>query len=230
MKLPTSPNPVTGAPVATIGPPPLNTTQTSPFPATIVGWSTKRNRPRRSSLVCVFELAGFAILAMRLKLNPPSVLSATGTVLPTLKRYVRNRLPNSSKDKLGSQHAAPRLSLFPMILLVQVEPPSKLTAANMPAAGTTTLLTITILFGLVGLTAIVSSDSLLESWLTSMFLGVVCGLASSGKTRRAAVNPSTTKEARSGFFDFIETSDVFESGKSSSCSGRARKVIWENPR
>src|SRR5260370_12339133 len=27
-------------------------------------------------------------------------------------RYVRKRLPNSSKDKLGSQHAAPRLSLF----------------------------------------------------------------------------------------------------------------------
>src|SRR2546430_6932996 len=116
-----------------------------------------------------------------LKLNPPSVLSATGTVLPTLKRYVRKRLPNSSKDKLGSQHAAPRLSLFPMILVAQLEPPSRLTAANMPAAGTTTLVTITILFGLVGLTAIVSSDSLLESWLTSMFAGVVGGPASSGK-------------------------------------------------
>ena len=70
------------------------------------------------------------------------------------------------------------------------------------------LVTITILFGLVGLTAIVSSDSLLESWLTSMFVGVVGGPASSGKTRRVAVNPSTTKEAMTGFFDFIETSDV----------------------
>src|SRR5713226_4652468 len=119
-----------------------------------------------------------------------------------------NRLPNSSKDKLGSQHAAPRLSLFPMILLVQVEPPSKLTAANMPAAGTTTLVTITILFGLVGLTAIVSSDSLVGRWLMSIFVGVVGGPASSGKTRRVAVNTRTTKETMTGFFDFIETSDV----------------------
>src|SRR5712691_9802195 len=136
---------------------------------------------------------------MMLKLNPPSVLSATGTVLPTLNRYVRKRFPNSSKDKLGSQHAAPRLSLFPMILVAQVEPPSKLTAANIPAAGTTMLVTITILFGLVGLTAIVSSDSLLESLLTSMFLGVVCWLASSGKTTRLAANPSKTKGAKAGF-------------------------------
>src|SRR5437660_5969183 len=37
MKLPTCPNPVTGAPVATIGPPPLNTTQTSRCAAVIVG-------------------------------------------------------------------------------------------------------------------------------------------------------------------------------------------------
>src|SRR5229473_2063437 len=191
-----------------MGPPPLNTTQTSPFPATMVGWSTKRNKPRRSSLVCVFELAGFAILAMRLKLNPPSVLSATGTVLPTLNRYVRKRLPNSSKDKLGSQQAAPRLSLFAMILEAQVEPASKLTAANIPAAGTTTLVTITILFGLVGLTAIVSSDSLLESWLTSMFVGVVGGSASSGNAMRLTVNPSTTKGTKADFFDFIETSDA----------------------
>src|SRR6266852_1205567 len=117
-----------------------------------------------------------------------------------------------------------------MILVAQVEPPSTLTAANMPAAGTTTLVTITILFGLVGLTAIVSSDSLLESWLTSMFLGVVCWLASSGRTRRVAANPSATKEARSGFFDFIETSDVFESGKSSSCWGEHGNVIRKNPR
>src|SRR5438046_9233123 len=104
-----------------------------------------------------------------MKLNPPSVRNATRTVLPTLKRYVRKRLPNSSKDKLGSQHAAPRLSLFPMILVVQVAPPSTLTAANIPAAGTTTVVTLTILFGFVGLTAIVSSDSVLEGRLTSLF-------------------------------------------------------------
>src|SRR5882757_1221802 len=143
---------------------------------------------------------------MRLKLNPPSVLSATGTVLPTLNRYVRKRLPNSSKDKLGSQHAAPRLSLFAMILAAQVEPPSRLTAANIPAAGTTTLVTITILFGLVGLTAIASSDSLLESWLTSMFVGVAGGAACSGKAARLTANPSTTKGENAGFFDFIEIS------------------------
>src|SRR5260370_18882312 len=127
---------------------------------------------------------------MRLKLNPPSVLSATGTVLPTLNRYVRKRLPNSSKDKVGSQHAAPRLSLFAMILVAQVAPPSRLTAANIPAAGTTTLVTITILFGLVGLTAIVSSDSLLESWLTSMFVGVAGGGASSRKAAGLTAKPS----------------------------------------
>src|SRR5207302_3768845 len=142
---------------------------------------------------------------MMLKLNPPSVLRATGTVLPTLKRYVRKRLPNSSNDKLGSQHAAPRLSLLPMILVAQVEPPSKLTAANMPAAGTTTLVTITILLGLSGLTAMASSDSLVERWLTSMFAGVVGGPASSGKTARVAVSPNTTKEAMTACLDFIGT-------------------------
>src|SRR5882762_9815395 len=93
-----------------------------------------------------------------------------------------------------------------MILVAQVEPPSRLTAANIPAAGTTTLVTITILFGLVGLTAIVSSDSLLESWLTSMFVGVTAEPARTGKTRRVVANP-TTREAIAGVFDFIETSE-----------------------
>src|SRR5438105_804475 len=96
-----------------------------------------------------------------------------------------------------------------MILVAQLEPPSRLTAANIPAAGTTTLVTITILFGLVGLTAIVSSDSLLESWLTSMFAGVVGGPASSGNTMRLAASPSKTEAAKAGFFDFIETLDGF---------------------
>src|SRR5260370_30458580 len=83
MKLPTCPNPVTGAPVATIGPPPLNTSQTSPSPDVIVGWSTNRNRPRRSPLAD--RLFGvFAMFAMRLKLRPPSVLRAMGTTFPTL--------------------------------------------------------------------------------------------------------------------------------------------------
>src|SRR5712672_1424101 len=155
---------------------------------------------------------------MRLKLNPPSVLSATGTVLPTLNRYVRKRLPNSSKDKLGSQHAAPRLSLFAMILVAQVAPPSRLTAANIPAAGTTTLVTITILFGLVGLTAIVSSDSLLESWLTSMFVGVAGEAACSGKATKLTANPSRTKGEKAGFFDFIEIPRLILSV--------AKKMLW----
>src|SRR5438046_5596584 len=117
-----------------------------------------------------------------------------------------NRLPYSSNDKLGSQHMAPRLSLLPMILPLQVEPPSKLTASNMPAAGTTTLLMITMLLGLVGLTATASSDSLLWSWLTSIFLGVAGGVASAGATSRAVVNATRANRTMSDF-NFTETSD-----------------------
>ena len=84
MKLPTCPRPVTGAPVATIGPPPLNTTQTSPSPDVIVGWSVNRNRPRRSPLADRLCFGGFAMVAIRLKWRPPSVLSAMGTTFPTL--------------------------------------------------------------------------------------------------------------------------------------------------
>lgn len=81
---PTRPSPVTGAPVATIGPPPLNTSQTSFSAAVMVGWSTNRNRPLRSEAVWVWAEDGFAMLAIRVKCRPPSVLSATGTTLPTL--------------------------------------------------------------------------------------------------------------------------------------------------
>src|SRR5438477_1372164 len=87
-----------------------------------------------------------------------------------------------------------------MMRPLQVEPPSKLTAANMPAAGTTTLVTMTILFGLVGLTAIASSDSLLESWLTSTFFGVAGGAANAG----VVMNASATKEANNTLIDFTE--------------------------
>src|SRR5256886_17001534 len=96
-----------------------------------------------------------------------------------------------------------------MILVAQLEPPSTLTATNIPAAGTTTLVTITILFGFVGLTAIVSSDSLLESRLRSMFAGVVGGPASSGKAMKLPVNPSTTKGAKARFFHLIANPDWF---------------------
>src|SRR5579859_1459399 len=81
------------------------------------------------------------------------------------------RLPYLSNDRLGSQHASPRLSLFPINFVVQVAPPSKLTPSNIPAAGWSTFVTITMFFGLVGLTATVSSDSLPSRWLTSMFVG-----------------------------------------------------------
>src|SRR6266436_10403927 len=85
------------------------------------------------------------------------------------------RLPYLSNDRLGSQHASPRLSLFPISFLVQVAPPSKLTPSNNPAAGWSTFVTITMLSGLVGLTATVSSDSLPNRWLTSMFVGTESG-------------------------------------------------------
>src|SRR5437588_12843177 len=81
------------------------------------------------------------------------------------------RLPYLSNDRLGSQHASPRLSLSPINFLVQVAPPSKLTPSNNPAAGWSTFVPITMLFGLVGLTANVSSDSLPGRWLTSTFVG-----------------------------------------------------------
>src|SRR5262249_26125702 len=97
----------------------------------------------------------------------------------------------------------PRLSLLPMIRAAHVAPPSKLTAANRPAAGTTTLVTITMLPGLSGLTAIASSDSLLESWLTSMFLGIVAGPASAGEIRNTAAQASTSNETMATVLDFI---------------------------
>src|SRR5437588_11731696 len=82
------------------------------------------------------------------------------------------RLPYLSNDRLGSQHASPRLSLSPISFLVQVAPPSKLTPSNNPAAGWSTFVMITMFFGLVGLIATVSSDSLPDRWLTSMFAGI----------------------------------------------------------
>src|SRR5438876_11978405 len=81
------------------------------------------------------------------------------------------RLPYWSNDRLGSQHASPRLSLFPINFVVQFAPPSKLTPSSIPAAGCSTFVTITMLFGLVGLTATVSSHSLVDRWLTSTFGG-----------------------------------------------------------
>jgi hypothetical protein len=85
---------VTGAPVANIGPPALKTTQTSPCPVVIVGWSTKRKRPRPSpdALVGV-PLGGATMFVTMLNVSPPSVLRATGTVFSVWYRYVMKRFP-----------------------------------------------------------------------------------------------------------------------------------------
>src|SRR5712691_3271744 len=81
------------------------------------------------------------------------------------------RLPYLSNERLGSQQASPRLSLFPISFVVQVWPPSKLTPSSIPAAGKSTFETMTMLLGLVGLTAMVSSDSFVWRWLMSTFGG-----------------------------------------------------------
>src|SRR5438477_10915226 len=93
-----------------------------------------------------------------------------------------NRLPYSSNERLGSQQASPRLSLLPMMRVVHVAPPSKLTPSNIPAVSPASrcpiFVTVTMLLGLVGLTAIASADSLRCRWLTSTFCGVLTfGLA-----------------------------------------------------
>src|SRR6266516_7218888 len=87
------------------------------------------------------------------------------------------RFPYSSNDRLGSQQASPSSSLLPTRRLVHVAPPSKLTARNIPAESPAsrcpTLVKTTMLSGLVGLTAMASSDSFRCRWLTSTFGGVL---------------------------------------------------------
>src|SRR5712692_9445748 len=104
-----------------------------------------------------------------------------------------NRLPYSSKDRLGSQQASPRLSLLPISFVDQVLPPSKLTPSNMPAVSPAslwpTLVTTTMFLGFVGLTAIASSDSFRCRWLTSTLVGVARTVAvavATGTMARAA--------------------------------------------
>src|SRR5437660_1682252 len=111
------------------------------------------------------------MFAIGMYVRPPSVLSAIGTVFSVSKRYVRNRLPYSSNARLGSQHALPSASPSPMMRRAHVAPPSKLTAANMPAPPRPVFVTTAMLLGFVGLTAIVSSDSLPWRWLTSTLGG-----------------------------------------------------------
>src|SRR6266852_2055950 len=210
MKAPTWPSPATGAPVAAIGPPALNTTQPSFCAAVMVGWSTKRNRPRLSPPAFLAGRSALEMLAITRKVRPPSVLSATGTWSSTSYRYVMNKFPYLSKDRLGSQHPSPSGSPGPRAIsfLVHVLPPSKLTPSNIPAVSPAsawpTLVTVTMLLGLTGLTAIASSDSFRCRWLTSTLTGgaaavrgdpVRCAATAvaDGAARRADVRIATTR-------------------------------------
>ena len=88
-----------------------------------------------------------------------------------------NKFPWLSKDRLGSQHPSPSGSLPPRAIsfLIHVLPPSKLTPSNIPAVSPAsawpTLVTVTMLSGLSGLTAIASSDSFRCRWLISTLTG-----------------------------------------------------------
>src|SRR5260370_14641461 len=90
-----------------------------------------------------------------------------------------NRFPYRSNDRLGSQQPSPSGSPAPRAIsfVDHVLPPSKLTPSNIPAvrpaSAWPTLVTVTMLSGLVGLTAIVSSDSFRCRWLISTLAGVV---------------------------------------------------------
>src|SRR5712692_4831843 len=106
------------------------------------------------------------------------------------------RLPYLSNDRLGSQQASRSLSLFPISDLVHVLPPSKVTPANIPAAGNSTLVTITMFFGLVGVTAMASSDSLPGRWLTSMFVGVALPDGAAAATPVELVIAKATREPK----------------------------------
>src|SRR5258708_304576 len=89
-----------------------------------------------------------------------------------------NKFPYLSKDRLGSQHPSPSGSLPPRAIsfVCHVLPPSKLTPSNIPADSPAspwpTLVTVTMLSGLAGLTAIASSDSFRCRWLMSILAGV----------------------------------------------------------
>src|SRR5260370_37475073 len=128
MNAPTLPSPVSGAPVAAIGPPALNTNQTSLCAAVMVGWSTKRNSPRLSPPDFLAGRLAWEVLAITRKVRPPSVLSATRTWASTSYRYVMNKFPWLSKDRLGSQHPSPSRALPPrgISFLAHALPPSKL--------------------------------------------------------------------------------------------------------
>jgi hypothetical protein len=140
-----------------------------------------------------------SMLATMLKCSPPSVESATGTTFSTLNRYVIQRLPKASNDRLGSQQDSPRLSLPSATMrLVHVFPPSKLTPRNIPETPSAMFVKITTFCGLVGLTAIAVSDSLPTRWLTSTFAGGDRGARGAAPAQTAETDASrTTSDASS---------------------------------
>src|SRR5712692_10762141 len=90
------------------------------------------------------------------------------------------RFPYWSNERLASQQALFSGSSGPVAMtrrIGQVVPPSKLTASNNPAARGAIFVSITMLRGSVGLTATVSSDSLLGRWLALTFVGVAAATA-----------------------------------------------------
>src|SRR5919108_1265088 len=99
---------------------------------------------------------------------------------------------------MKSKRASPRLSLSQISFVVHVCPPSKLTPSSIPASGKSTFETSTMLFGLVGLMAIASSDSFVCRWLMSTFVGAAAptGIATSRTTQRAAQNAATDGPGR----------------------------------
>src|SRR6266513_6369886 len=115
-----------------------------------------------------------------------------------------NRFPCWSKDRLGSQQASPSGSPAPraISLVVHVLPPSKLTPSNIPAASPAspwpTLVTVTMLSGLAGLTAIASSDSLKCRWLMSTLTGAAAPVwaAASAVGPVASAAPATIATAK----------------------------------
>src|SRR5215470_14266254 len=110
-----------------------------------------------------------------------------------------NKFPYLSKDRLGSQHPSPSGSPVPRAIsfVAHVLPPSKLTPSNIPAVSPAspwpTLVTVTMLSGLAGLTAIVSSDSFRCRWLMSTLTGVAVPVspAADAVGAAAAITPAT---------------------------------------
>src|SRR5919109_381655 len=127
-----------------------------------------------------------------------------------------NRFPYRSNDRLGSQQPPPSGSLPPRAtsFLVHVLPPSKLTPSNIPAVSPAspwpTLVTVTMLSGLTGLTAIASSDSFRCRWLTSTLTGVTAAARSPARAvanvagaaaRAAAASPEAVHDRPSSRYE-----------------------------